>query len=55
MPEKNKSYEAVITDLSFEGNGICKVDGMTVFVPNTAVGDKIKLLIVKLLKSYAFG
>lgn len=55
MPEKNKRYEAVITDLSFEGNGVCKIDGMTVFVPDTAVGDKIKLLIVKVLKNYAFG
>ena len=55
MLEKNQKYTAVVTDLSFEGNGVCKIDGMTVFVPDTAVGDKIELLIVKVLKSYAFG
>ena len=55
MLEKNQRYTAVITDLTFEGNGVCKIDGMTVFVPNTAVGDKINLKIVKVMKSYAFG
>ena len=34
MLEKNQRYTAVITDLTFEGNGVCKIDGMTVFVPN---------------------
>lgn len=55
MLEKNQRYTAVITDLTFEGNGVCKIDGMTVFVPNTAVGDEVNLKIVKVMKSYAFG
>ncbi len=55
MPEKNKVYTAEITGLTSEGSGVCRVDGMAVFVPETAVGDIIDVKIVKVLKNYAFG
>ncbi|MCR5600233.1 MAG: 23S rRNA (uracil(1939)-C(5))-methyltransferase RlmD [Ruminococcus sp.] len=55
MPEKNKIYTAEITGLTSEGSGVCRIDGMAVFVPETAVGDIIEVKIVKVLKSYAFG
>lgn len=55
MLEKNQQYSAIITDITSEGNGVCRIDGMAVFVPNTAVGDEINLKIVKVLKSYAFA
>ena len=51
MLEKNQQFTAEITDLTAEGNGVCKIDGVAVFVPNTAVGDVIKLKIVKVLKN----
>lgn len=55
MLEKNQFYEAEITDITAEGNGVCKINGFAVFVPDTAPGDIIKLKIVKVLKNYAFG
>lgn len=55
MLEKNQYYTAEVIDLTAEGNGVCKINGTAVFVPNTAVGDIIKLKIVKVLKKYAFG
>jgi 23S rRNA (uracil1939-C5)-methyltransferase len=55
MPKKNKVYTAEITGLTSEGSGVCRVDGMAVFVPETAVGDVIDVKIVKVLKNYAFG
>ena len=55
MPEKNQIFEAEITDLTAEGNGVCRADGMAVFVPGTAVGDIAEIKTVKVLKSYAFG
>ena len=55
MLEKNQQYSAIITDITSEGNGVCRIDGMAVFVPNAAVGDEINLKIVKVLKSYAFA
>lgn len=55
MFEKNQHFTAEITDLTAEGNGVCKIDRFTVFVPDAAVGDIINGKIVKVLKSYGFG
>ncbi|HAJ98326.1 MAG TPA: 23S rRNA (uracil(1939)-C(5))-methyltransferase RlmD, partial [Ruminococcus sp.] len=52
---KNEIYETEITGMTAEGSGVCRIDGMAVFVPMTAIGDKLKVRIVKVLKSYAFG
>jgi len=55
MPEKNQVSKAEITGLTSEGSGVCRIDGMAVFVPQTAVGDVCEIRIVKVLKNYAFG
>ena len=56
MPiEKNKEYIVEIIDNGFEGEGIAKVEGFTVFVPNSLKGEKVRILIVKVLSSHAFG
>ena len=55
MPEKNQVFKAEITGMTSEGNGVCRIDGMAVFVPETAVGDLCDIKIVKVLKTYAFG
>ena len=53
--EKNKEYIVEIIDNGFEGEGIAKVDNFTIFVPGAIKGEKIKILIVKVLSSHAFG
>ena len=56
MPvEKNKEYIVEIIDNGFEGEGTAKIDGFTIFVPNSIKGEKVRVLIVKVLKSHAFG
>lgn len=55
MLNKNEIYKTEITGLTSEGNGVCHIDSMAVFVPNTAVGDILNVRIVKVLKKYAFG
>lgn len=55
MPEKNQQFRAVITDMTAEGNGVCRVDDMVVFVSGAVTGDEINGKIVKALKNYAFG
>lgn len=55
MLEKNQIHEAIITDLTAEGSGVCRIDNTVVFVPNTAVGDRLRVKIVKVLKNYSFG
>ena len=53
--QKNEIYEITITALSSDGNGIGRVNDVVVFIPNTAVDDVVRVRIVKVLKSYAFG
>ena len=53
--EKNKEYIVNILDNGFEGEGIAKVNDFTIFIPGAIKGEKIKILIVKVLSSHAFG
>ena len=46
MPvEKNKEYIVDIVDNGFEGEGIAKIEGFTIFVPNSLKGEKVRILI----------
>lgn len=53
--EKNKTYSVTIEAISSEGNGIAHIDGYTIFVPQTAVGDVCRVLVVKVKSSYAYA
>lgn len=53
--KKNDIIELEITDITHEGSGVGRYEGMAVFVPNTAVGDKIIAHILKVNKNYAFA
>ena len=53
--KKNEEYIVDIIDNGFEGEGIAKIDGFTIFIPNCIKGEKVRILIVKVLKSHAFG
>lgn len=56
MPvEKNKEYIVDIIDNGFQGEGIAKIEGFTIFIPNAIKGEKVKILILKVLASHAFG
>ena len=54
-PKKNEEYTVEITAVSSDGNGICRIDGYTVFVPQTVTGDVARILIVKANKGYGYG
>ncbi|MEG1879940.1 MAG: TRAM domain-containing protein, partial [Oscillospiraceae bacterium] len=53
--EKNETYKMEITGMTDEGDGVGRVEGQAVFVPYTIVGEVVLVLIVKVLKNYAFG
>lgn len=53
--KKNESYEVQINGMTSEGNGVARVKEFTVFVPGAAVGDTLRIKIVKVLKNYAFA
>ena len=53
--KKNDIVEIEITALSSECSGIGKKDGMVIFVPFSAIGDKLKVKILKVNKTYCYG
>ena len=55
MIEKNKTYTTEITGVGEKGEGIGRIDGFAVFVPYALLGEMVEVLIVKVLKNYAFG
>lgn len=52
---KNDCYKTEVLSVSGDGFGICKIDGMVVFVPQVAAGDICDVKIVKVLSRYAYG
>ena len=53
--EKGQILTIEIEDISTEGQGIGKADGLAVFVKGTVVGDVAKVELTKLKKRYAFA
>ena len=47
--KKNEAYTVEIIDNGFEGEGIARIDGFTIFVPNAIKGETCEILIVKSL------
>ena len=52
---KNTEHITKVLDFGTEGEGICKIDGFTVFVPSAVKGDTVKILIVKENKNFGYG
>lgn len=54
--KKNDIIELNIHAISSEGSGVGRTeDGLTVFVPHSAVGDELNVRILKVKKTHAFG
>ena len=52
---KNKEYIVEIIDNGYQGEGIAKIDSFTIFIPNAIKGEKVKIIIVKVTASHAYG
>jgi 23S rRNA (uracil1939-C5)-methyltransferase len=55
MLKKNQEFEIEIEQYGYEGEGIGKFNGIPIFVPFSAVGDRVIVKILKVAKGYAFG
>ncbi|MCI7227406.1 MAG: 23S rRNA (uracil(1939)-C(5))-methyltransferase RlmD [Lachnospiraceae bacterium] len=53
--EKNQIFQTVIEDMSEQGEGIGKVNGYTLFIKDTVIGDRIEGKVIKAKKNYGFG
>ena len=52
---KNQIYETRIVDYTAEGQGIAKIEGCAVFIPNAIVGETVRVRIEKAQKTWAAG
>lgn len=48
-------YETEVTSLENEAKGVCKINGIIVFVPKALVGEKIRVRITEIKKNFARG
>ena len=55
MVEKNNEYILDIISVGYEGEGIAKIDGYPIFIEGAILGERVKVLIVKVKKNYAYG
>ncbi len=55
MLKKNEEYVVDVVDNGYQGEGIAKIEGLTVFIDNAIKGEKVKIRIVKVLKNQAYG
>ena len=55
MLVKNQIYETEIVDYTAEGQGVAKIEGCAVFIPNALVGEKCRVRIEKAQKTWAAG
>ncbi len=52
---KNMIYEAEVGDYTSDGQGIAKIEGCAVFVPNAIKGERLKIRIERVHKTWASG
>ena len=53
--ELNKEYEAEIEDISRRGDGIARIKGFVIFIPNTKQGEHVKFKITRVGRRFAVG
>ncbi len=55
MIKKNDVFEVTIEGMTTEGSGVARVENVAVFVANSAIGDVVSIVIIKVSKKYAIG
>jgi predicted RNA-binding protein with TRAM domain len=53
--EEGKEYEVTIDAQGSKGDGIAHYEGFVIFIPNAKVGDKVKVKITALRRTFAIG
>ena len=50
-----ETYDVTIEDVGREGDGITRVEGFVIFVPNTQKGDAVKVRVTKVSRRVGFA
>lgn len=48
-------HDVTIESIASEGDGIARIEGFVVFVPDTKVGDLVKIKIEKVMRRFAIA
>lgn len=48
-------YDVKIEDIAREGDGIARVEGFVIFVPDTKVGDQVRIQVDRVMRRFAIG
>ena len=51
----NEIYDVEVIDDNQNGNGICKIEGIPVFIKNAVTNDLLRIRITKVMRKYAYG
>lgn len=49
------TYDVKIEDIAREGDGIARIQGFVIFVPNTKVGDEVKIKVSTVKRNFAIA
>ncbi|MHC1632156.1 MAG: TRAM domain-containing protein [Methanotrichaceae archaeon] len=53
--EVGKEYDVEIEDIAKQGDGIGRIEGFVIFVPETKVGDQVKIAIDRVMRRFAIA
>ena len=53
--EEGKEYTITIVDIGSKGDGIAKIDGFIIFVPEAKVGQTVKVQVTRVMNKSAFA
>ncbi len=53
--EEGEAYDVTIEDIAREGDGIARVKGFVIFVPNAKVGYEVAIKVTKVMRKFAFA
>ena len=53
--QKNEIVRVTIEDIGMNGEGIGRVNGYTLFIKDTVIGDEVEAKIMKAKKSYGYA
>lgn len=53
--KKGEEYDVKIEDLGRSGDGIAKIEGYILFVPNTKKGDEVKIRVTETKRNLGFA
>jgi len=51
--KENQELEVVIDDIGSRGDGIARIEGFLIFVPNSKVGERVKVRILAVREKFA--